>query len=234
MAVFDRLLRVFGRESPMLPEQGVQDAKDTIPEQDAASVWALAQGYSVSPNPSSGGYAIASAFGDKPWVMKRGPSSRDFIDGDELHARAELGVLGDVSVVVMTRPLKEDLERQAYAIYTDSLQTTVNTSLPEEMRWLAMYEEVVWDEVDVDFVGRFAVLADDIDHAVAWMQPALVELLMHWPDPVTATQSPFMITCLRGNVYLRMEYAPADLRTLQHAVGVLRQGCECALAQFKA
>ena len=46
----------------------------------------------------------------------------------------------------MNRPLKESLEKQAYQIYTDQLQTSVDPNLPEEMRWLAMYDEVGWEE----------------------------------------------------------------------------------------
>jgi hypothetical protein len=38
----------------------------------------------------------------------------------------------------MNRPLKEALEKRACEKYTDTLQTTADPSLPEEMRWLAM------------------------------------------------------------------------------------------------
>ena len=229
MSVFDRLLKALGKEDSDVQPETPHDGSEARPATDPVSVWASAQGYVASATPADDGLTLAGKVGDKDWLLTRGPSSRDFIEGEELHARAALGVASDASVVIMSRPLKEDLEKQAYAIYTDSLQTTVNTSLPEEMRWLAMYEEVVWDGLASEFLERYAVLADDLEHAVAWLESGLVDSLMHWPDAQTARQAPFMLMTMRGNVYMRMEYLPADLPTLQHAVAVLNLGCESAL-----
>ena len=60
------------------------------------------------------------------WRLQLGRPTRDYIRGEELRARAELGIDDDVAVLVMNRPLKEALEKQAYQMYTDSLQTSVD------------------------------------------------------------------------------------------------------------
>ena len=39
---------------------------------------------------------------------------------------------------------------------------------------------------------------------------------------------------LRGNAYLRMEYRPADMPTLQHAAAIFTSACESALAGLGA
>jgi hypothetical protein len=41
---------------------------------------------------------------------------------------------------------------------------------------------------------------------------------------------PFMVLLLRGKAYLRMEYTPANLLTLQHAALIFTTACEAALA----
>jgi hypothetical protein len=76
-----------------------------------------------------------------------------------------------VLVVLMNRPLKEVLEKQAYSSITDTLQTSVDPNLPEEMRLLAMYEETGWDSIPRPFWDRYAVLSDDRAHALAWVDP---------------------------------------------------------------
>ena len=48
-------------------------------------------------------------------------------------------------MLVLKRPLKDTLERRTYKVFTDSLQTTADPSLAEEMRWLAMYPEAGWN-----------------------------------------------------------------------------------------
>lgn len=234
MTMFDRFLRAFGKEGGSQEPTEAAPAQVSFAGNEPVVAWAASQGYAVTDQTAVGGFSLTGQTREKIWVLKRGPSSRDFIEGDELSARAELGVMGDAAVVIMSRPLKIELEKQAYAIYTDSLQTTVNTSLPEEMRWLAMYEEVVWEGLALEFLERYVVLADEVDHAGAWISAALVESLMQWPAAATAAQAPFMVMTLRGNVYLRMEFTPPDLPTLQHAVVVLQHACESALSNLSA
>ena len=62
-----------------------------------------------------------------------------------------------MTLFIINRPLKEDLEKRAYEMYTDTLQTTVDPSLPKEMRWLAMYPETGWQSLPPEFLKRYAV-----------------------------------------------------------------------------
>ncbi|MDW5441637.1 hypothetical protein [Polaromonas sp. SM01] len=130
----------------------------------------------------------------------------------------------------MNRPLKESLEKRADAVYTDRVQTTADPRLPEEMRWLAMYPEVGWGSLAPEFWERYAVLADQRDHATAWLDRNLAELLLQWPVPGPDAQTPFFLMLLRGKAYLRMQYSPADMATLQHAAIIYTSACDAALA----
>ena len=98
--------------------------------------------------------------------------------GEELRARAELKLDREASVLIMSRPLKEMLEKRAYGIYTDTVQTTAAPSLTEEMRWLALYPEVGWNGLPNAFWDRYAVLADRRNHAMDWVDLALAGLLL--------------------------------------------------------
>ena len=221
--MFERLKKVFALGAGPLEVQRT----------DAVSEWAGIRGFSYTGPEKEQGLVISGKIRGKPWKLESGIASRDYIRGEELSARAELGMDGDISVLIMSRPLKETLEKRAYAIYTDPLQTSADPSLPEEMRWLALYEEIGWSGLAPDFWERYSVLADQRDHALAWINSHLAELLLHWPQPGVNAQTPFILMLLRGKAYLRMQYSPGDIATLKHAAVIFTSACETALAGAK-
>lgn len=215
-------------------------AKQTVAElpsvldANPASVWASMRGLNVQQRGQGKGVAIDGSVMGKPWRIEIGKPSRNFIRSEELRARAELGIDEDIGLLVLNRPLKLALEKQAYERYTDSLQTQVDTSLPEELRWLSMYDEVGWDSLPGEFWDRYSMLADQRANALAWLDASLANLLLDWPEPSPHAQTPFMLMLLRGKAYLRMEYQPADLPTLEHAAGIFTSACESAMGAFGA
>ena len=129
------------------------DAPSSTPATVAAEVlrlkgWAKEQGLDLKLEDAAPGkrhaalYSLQGLVEAKTWRMEGGPPLRDFVHGGELRFRSELGILSSVSVVVMNRTLKNALEKRAFKLYTDSLQTTLDPKLPEEMRWLAMFPKV--------------------------------------------------------------------------------------------
>ncbi|HEY8358559.1 MAG TPA: hypothetical protein VIL30_13970 [Ramlibacter sp.] len=226
--MFDRLKKVFQKGAPARPEP----PPSQLGSQGPLSEWAASRGMSFSSASVGNGMSMQGKVGGRPWRMEIGKPSRDYIAGEELRARAELGVSEDVGAMVINRPLKDALERRAYSMITDTLRTTADPRLPEEMRWLAMYDEIGWEGVREDFWKRFAVLADSREHAMAWVEAPLIELLMSWPEPAPTAQVPFMIVLLRGKGYLRMQYVPAETSTLEHASEIFTASCESALRAF--
>jgi hypothetical protein len=194
------------------------------------SQWASIQGLKVSER--SRGYSMEGLVGGKPWRMEQGKPSRDFIQGLELRARAETGLREDIAVMIMTRTLKNELDKRAFSLYTDTLQTQVDPNLPEEMRWLAMYEEVGWEELGEVFLSQYALLADDRANASAWLSPELAGQLLAWPGQQGPV--PRVLMVLRGKVYLRMQISDGDIPTLEHATRVFTVACEAAIRAFRA
>lgn len=227
--MFDRIRRAFtgtGKPAAATPSSSGLASASGI---DAVSGWAATAGLSFTQGIGQG-FSLKGEVGGKPWRMELGRSSRDYIRGEELRARAELGVREDAAVMLMNRPLKDALEKKAFAIYTDSLQTMADASLPEEMRWLSVYEEVGWDSLPREFWSRYTVLADARDNAQAWIDLPLARQLMAWPEPAPGPEVPFMLLLLRSKAYLRMQYEPADMATLQHAAAIFTGACDAAIA----
>lgn len=198
--------------------------------------WAKAQGYEmhfqtkeVKGKAPIQGFYIDSQTEGKPWRLECGAPTRDFIKGEEILFRGELGVLDSVSVVVMNRPLKMLLEKRAFQLYTDSLQTTLDPKLPEEMRWLAIYQEAGWAGLPDAFWDRYAVMSGQREHAQSWITSALVESLLQWPLGGPTIDTPFTLMLLRGKCYLRMQFADRDTMTLRHTNKVFRLACQSAL-----
>ncbi len=194
------------------------------------SEWATLQGVAPAGGAAGKGMKLDGEIGGKPWRIEQGRPSRDFIVGLELRARAELALQGDVAVMIMSRSLKADLDKRAFSIYTDTLQTQIDPSLPEEMRWLSMYEEFGWERLGNDFLDRYAILADELGNAQAWVTPDLVNQLMAWPSKQTGV--PMVLMVLRGKAYLRMQINEGDQLTSDHATRVFTTSCEAALAAF--
>jgi hypothetical protein len=229
--MFDRIRKAFSREAAA---GGMPHATGLRLADGPMSEWAATQGFGFSADPGGSGMALEGKVHGKRWRMELGRPSREFIRGKELRARAQLGIDEDLSVLVMNRPLKESLEKKAYQVYTDHLQTSVGAGLPEEMRWLAMFEEIAWESLPEEFWTRYSVLSDRREAALAWIDPQLAAMMMDWAEPGPAPEVPFMILLLRGKAYLRMEYTPANLATLQHAALIFTRAAESALGAFPA
>lgn len=224
--MFDRIRKALAREANPDPPPSSMHAGPV-------SEWAATQGFGFSVDDAGRNIALEGKVGGRPWRLQLGRPSRNYIFGEEIRARAELGVDESVAVLVMNRPLKEALEKRAYELCTSDLQTSVDSTLPEEMRWLAMYDEVGWDSLPKEFWSRLAILTDDRDSAAAWLDAPLAQLMTRWPIPAPSTEVPFMVLLLNGKAYLRMEYTPARIDTLQHAARIFTRACDNALASFR-
>ena len=228
--MLDRLKRVFSAADK--PEGAAEHSDVAKPTLDPLAQWAGLQGLSYAKTADGRSLGMSGLVAGKPWKLERGPSSREYIHGEELKARAELQIDEDIVVLVMNRALKEVFEKSVYQTYTDTLQTGVDPKLPEEMRWLAMYEEIGWNGLSTGFLQRYSVLADDRRHAEILIDHKLVALMMSWPEPAPDAQVPFILMLLRGKSYLRMQYSPTDLPTLAHAALIFSTACESAVRRF--
>ena len=135
-------------------------------------------------------------------------------------ARADLGLRCEGSVVVMNRALKEVLEAQSralYSQYTDELRTMAGV-VPEEVRWLSTYRDAGWVGPDHRFWSRYAALTDAPELARRWIDSEAEQQLMAWPESVSAA-TPMMFMLQRGKTYMRVQIdRTSDMATAVHAL----------------
>lgn len=227
--MFERLIKAFAPSAQPSDKSGADSRGGSDQPGGKVSQWAAGRGLKYAANGEGEGFALTGKVAGRSMKLERGRSSRDYIRGEELRVRAELSINEEVAVLIMNRPLKEALEKRAYQMFTDTLQTTADPNLPEEMRWLSLYQEVGWDIPNPAFWKRYSVLADEREHARAWVNADLAVRLMAWPKPGPDEQVPFILMLLRGKGYLRMQYTPADLPTLDHAAGIFNAACQSAV-----
>ena len=122
--------------------------------------------------------------------------------------------------MVINRALKEELEGRVYGAITDSLQTTVNQSLPQEMRWLSIYEELRWPQMPASFLRAFAVVGEDLDTARHWVNAALVSQLMRDQQQVPPGQVPLVLMVSDASMALRMQSTARYLPDLEYAMAL--------------
>ena len=175
---------------------------------------------------------IQGKLGDKPWKLERAAASRNYIFGEEIRGRADIAVDREANIVIMNRPLKELLEKRAYALYTDSVETHAGPTLMEEMRWLALYPEIGWEKLPDLFWKRYAVMTNQRAQAIEWVTPGLADLLTSWPQPATGANVPFILMVMRGRAHLRMQLTPTGPDTLDHIRLVFTAAAQSALDVF--
>ncbi len=193
--------------------------------------WAQDHHLSFTPT-MAGGYTLAGSWQGRAVRIQCQASTRPFIRGMELLARADLGLKPSGHVVLMNRALKDVLEAQSrtlYSQYTDDLQTMAGV-VPEEVRWLSLYRDVGWAGPDRGFWSRFAALTDAPDLARRWVDSETEQQLMAWPETVNK-ETPMMFMLERGKTYLRMQIdRPGDMDTALHALGLFERLSQRALA----
>jgi hypothetical protein len=222
--MFDRLRKAIGAfGGAAIPGRPVGNRE--------VSRWAAQQQLAIVAHPTEGHFDLGGDLYGHPWRLECGAPTRDYVRGMELRGRADVGADPDAAVMVINRPLQDSLESTAYAAITDTLQTAVSSSLPEEMRWLSMYEEVAWSGLPASFRDHFTVVAERIEHAQRWVHAPVVSQLLNAEGEGGAVraQSPMVLMLARGRVYLRLEHTQRSLAEIAHAKHLLLIAGQSAL-----
>jgi hypothetical protein len=183
------------------------------PDWRAASDWARQRGSQFKRAREDEGFVVDGALDGRPWRLEWGPPQRSYIEGHELRLRMELGLSHDLQMLLLSRPLMETLERQTFEQYTANMQTQIDVSTPEEMRWLAMFPRVPL-AASKEVKSRFAAVAASPTTGAAWIDGLLSERLAELACSPLVAEAPLVLMTLRGRVYLRLQLAEPDVATL--------------------
>lgn len=175
------------------------------------SAWAKAEGHAFKRvTGRSPGYVVETTRG---WRAEWGASQRSlYLKGQELRFRSESSMPPDVQMVMLTRALAQTLETDVFSRYTNDMQTQIDTSLPDEMRWLAMHPQVDTPQSPL-LAKRFVILSNSAEVSRLWLDANLSKAMEEaasswWTDALM-----LIITVNRGMLTLRM--SGDDLSTTQ-------------------
>lgn len=182
---------------------------DHVESEDARVLlaWAKAKGHTfkhVKDKSRGSGHVVDTAEG---WRVEWGTSQRPYIIGKELRFRCDTGIPGDVQLILVSKVLAQTLESDVYSRFTNAMQTQIDNSLPEEMRWLAMHPQVPLPGGTV-LANRFALFANAEQVMTHWLDAGTVHALEDaarswWSDTLV-----LVISLNRGMLTARMAGQP--------------------------
>jgi hypothetical protein len=183
---------------------------------DDVAAWAEARQYSFRSVRESDGFVIDGRLGATPWRMEWGPSQRPYVKGAELRLRSELGLVSDIQVLVLDRPLQEQMESTVFEQYVEGVQTRIDNQTPPEMRWLVMFPKLSGTDMGA-LRERFVGIASSKSYVVQWLQGALATALNAAPH---GAGKPLVMMISRGRLMLRTSLAVPDVAALESWLGL--------------
>lgn len=219
--MFDRIKTFLNQ--PVLGTGPKVDREST----ESIPAWAKTSGFKFEAK-GADGFVLKGEYEGHPWTIEVGPSTRDFVIGRQLSGSMAIHANPKVAVVVMSRALKDSLDELVFKLYTDSVQTMASTDMPDEMRWVTVFDEFGWQGPPLELWRRYSVMADKRKNAMALVDEQLSRALMVRIEPAEGRAAPFTLNMFRGQLLLCTGYQPASLETVQFALGVLLTACESA------
>lgn len=191
----------------------------TGPDWRDVSDWARERGLTFKRVREDEGFVVDGTLDGKPWRMEWGPPQRAYIDARELRIRIELKLPSDMQMLLLSKPLMELLERQTYERFTEGTQTQIDTTSPEEMRWLVMFPKLNLNGFRV-LRNHFGAVASAPATGLAWIEGPLGQHLERALGTLLRGDPPFVLMTLRGRTYLRTQLVDPDPASLSAALGL--------------
>lgn len=177
------------------------------------ATWAKQHGLDFKKVRDEQGFVVEGRKDSYVWRLEWGDPQRSYIGGRELRLRAELALPQGLQMLLIARSLAERLEADAFERFTQDMQTQIDNSMPEEMRWLAMFPKVNLSTHRA-LRGRFVAVASAAPPVGTWLEGELAARLEEATRGCLAGDPPFVLMTLRGRVYLRLEAPSLDVTLL--------------------
>jgi hypothetical protein len=198
------------------------------PDWAEVSDWSSRQGHGFRRARDDQGFVIEGNLDAKPWRLEWGPPQRSYIKGHELRLRMELALPSDMQMLVLSRPLMGQLERQTFENFTEGNQTQIDTETPEEMRWLVMFPRVPLTDQPM-LRAHLGAVASEPDHGLAWLSGPLAQVLERSLGNLLLGDPPFVLMTLRGRTYLRLELDDPSAVNVAAAIAIFEAGVTQAM-----
>jgi len=124
-----------------------------------------------------------------------------------------------MQMLIVSKSLMESLEKQAFEQFTESNQTEMGATTPEETRWLVMFPKIAMNGSKT-LRSTFAGVSSLPHEGQAWLEGPLSHGLERAAASWLNAQPPFLLMTLRGRIYLRLQLASADEQDVAAAVAL--------------
>ena len=190
----------------------------------AIAAWAQASGHRFARVRDNEGFVVEASDSVDAWRLEWGPPQRHYFSSPELRLRAEVGPIGDLQMLIMSRALMGLLEQQVFEESTDGTETRMDDDLPEEMRWLVLYSKVPRSELGA-LRERFGALSNVPSAALSWLAGPLAARLESINSWLPADDA-LVLVVQRGRLTLRCALEHPELPAMKAALALF----EAALA----
>jgi hypothetical protein len=195
--------------------------------------WSRGHAFEFKRARADNGFVIEGSTASRRWRLEWGPSQRDYIVGQELRLRCELGLPQGMQLLVLSRPLMLELERETFARFTDGTQTKIDTNTPEEMRWLAMFPQHGFGDA-VALRAHVGAVGSSRTALARWLDGELSSAISAAAQGVLAYPTPFVLMTIRGRLSLRIGLPLIDITVLDQALALFRVAADRALQVAEA
>jgi hypothetical protein len=173
--------------------------------------WAAAHDHECKPVHEAEGCTVEPR-GDAAWRIEWGLPQRDYIPDRELRIIGDIGTPRELMAMVLTRELKEAMEKIVFEQYVEDVQTRMDTETPPEMRWLVLYTKLPGTELG-RLRERYAAVGSVKPWVTQWLSGPLNDALAATLDATTESE-PMVLTVGRGRLTLRASMPEVDERRL--------------------
>ncbi len=195
--------------------------------------WAAQRGLDLKRVRRDEGMVVEGKVYDSTWRMEWGAPQRSYLLDRELRMRMNLHLPVGMQLLVISRTLAEELEQAAYALFTQDMQTQIDSGMPEEMRWLAMFPKTPLAAMK-PLRSRFSAVGNAPGPLNAWLDPDFVAQLDAASRSWLANDEPMVLMTLRGRLYLRVEALQPTAQLLDGALALFESAARSALAATQA
>jgi hypothetical protein len=171
--------------------------------------WAKARGASHRRVRDDEGFIIDGAHKGQAWRIEWGHPHRPYIQGPELRIIAEMGLHRDLQVLIINRALMDTSETTVFEQYVEGVQTSIDTQIPTEIRWLVMYPKLAPAELRA-LGTRFGAVSSVKPWLLQWLAGPLSPALLTAARQI-AEADPFVLTVGRGRLTMRLPMREPNL-----------------------
>ncbi|WP_310461182.1 hypothetical protein [Sphaerotilus sp.] len=186
---------------------------ETTTDTQVLDEWAEARGHRLKRVRRGEGRVVEFDWEGRRGRLEWGPTKRAYILERELRVCIEAGLPQHLEILLMSRSLAQRLDSQAYQTLVQDHQTGIDTTLPEEVRWLSMLERVPVPST----VAGYVMLSSSPPHAQRWLEGDLLSRVSRAAHNWLGDDAPLVLMTLRGRIYLRTEAQVTEAAMLDGA-----------------